>query len=72
MEKKMSLMGVGGKIAIVLLIYLVIAVTLDNVFAPDVSHYHRQLRYVAQHRHCGSYNRVFNECGGGAEHDQGA
>lgn len=34
MKKKMSLMGVGGKIAIVLVIYLAISITLDIVFAP--------------------------------------
>jgi protein-S-isoprenylcysteine O-methyltransferase Ste14 len=34
MKKQMSLMGVGGKIALVLVIYLAIAITLDIVFAP--------------------------------------
>ncbi len=34
MKKKMSLMGVGGKIAIVLVLYLAISITLDLVFAP--------------------------------------
>ncbi|MHB1316039.1 MAG: methyltransferase family protein [Christensenellales bacterium] len=34
MKKKMSLMGVGGKIAAVLIIYLAIAIALDIIFAP--------------------------------------
>ena len=34
MKKKMSMMGVGGKIAVVLVMYLAIAITLDIIFAP--------------------------------------
>lgn len=34
MNKKMSVMGVGGKIAVVLVAYLAIAIAVDSIFAP--------------------------------------
>ncbi len=34
MKRKMSVMGVGGKIAAVMVVYLVVAIALDIIYAP--------------------------------------